>query len=195
LQDRLVQLSGEFGPACPTCEVRVKYSGGLTYAYKPVNWRNDSIQFKIEDLGRQADVGIYVLTAEGPSNTRAFTIPPNLQPDSLQNTATSLAANEHRNTFSYRHDNPYGGKGKDRLNVSSKPAACGQQEKRFHRLELVIAKQRFGDARIAQRPKPNCQHCLPVAVEWYHEPTGEIEYRLRLQYRIVEGICSDRIRH
>jgi hypothetical protein len=194
VQGRLVQLSGSFGPACPACEVRVVYSDGLTYAYKPLHWHNDRIQFTIEDLGAQANVRVYVMSKDGLGNSRPFTIQPDLEPDRLHGETTGPGPGGGTNDFSKRHDDPYGGSGKDQFNVSSKPAACGKQEKRFHRAELVINKQRFGDARIIQQPTMGCQNCLPIKVEWYHEPTGLIEYQVHVQKRIIDGICPERIR-
>ncbi len=194
VQGRLVQLSGSFGLACPVCEVRVVYSDGLTYAYKPLHWQNDRIQFTIEDLGAQANVRVYVMSKDGPGNSLPFTIQPDLEPDQLQSEIERTRTDDGSKVFSKRHDDPYGGSGNDQFNINSKSAACGKQEKRFHQAELVISNQRFGDARIIQQPTMGCQNCLPIKVEWYHEPTGLIEYQLHVQTRIIDGICPERIR-
>ncbi len=194
VRGRLVQLSGSFGPACPACEVRVVYSNGLTYAYKPLHWHNHRIQFTIEDLGAQANVRVYVMSKDGPGNSLPFTIQPDLEPDRLHGETNQSGPGDGTKVFSKRHADPFGGSGKDQFNVSSKLAACGKQEKRFHRAELVINNQRFGKARIIQQPTMGCKNCQPIKVEWYHEPTGFIEYQLLVQKRIIDGICPDRIR-
>ncbi len=195
LGNNQVELSGDFGAACQRCGILVDYDRGLTYAYQPKHWQAQKLVFRIQDIGRSLKVDIRVKTADGETSSKPLTIKPQLQPRRLQRKAIPLSSIDNKNSFMREHKDPFGGKGKDRFIMDTPPAVCQHKGELFHAVELVPGKKRFGDARIIRQPDAGCQKCKPVEVEWYHEPTGSIEYQLHIQMRIVDGICSDRIRH
>ena len=192
LANNHVELNGDFGADCEKCEILADYGGGLVYAYRPESWQKHRLEFQLLDLGRSLKVTVRVMTSMGLTVPQAAKINARFLPAKLELKAEMAADN--KSLFEKAHTDPFGGKGIDRFNIPSSKPACNRQGAQFHDMALFLQKKRFGDARITARPRIGCTDCSPIEVEWYHEPTGFIDYQLAVQYRIVSGICRERIK-
>lgn len=83
-----------------------------------------------------------------------------------------------------------GGKGEESLDVSV-GAPCGEPAWLFHRAELVVRRNRFGDVQFVALPSPGCRECAPVALRWFHEPTGYLAFEVNIHRRWEIVSCSD----
>ncbi len=188
-QNQQLELHGQFGRDCKQCEIIVDYGKGLLYAYKPTQWHEKKLTFSIKDLGKSLKVRLFVRTAQGDSNAKTYLIKPRLKPARLSGSPATRTRHNSRSVFLASHNDPFGGKGVDQFNVSTKPAGCNETSDLFHQAKIIIGKKRFGDARIEQQPPSGCTNCKPIKVRWYHEPTGRVEYQLLVQHRQVIGMC------
>jgi len=183
-------LHGQFGPDCKHCEIIVDYGKGLLYAYRPVHWNEKKLRFTIKDLGTSLDVNVFVRTAQGDSNAKPYRIKPRLKPTRLPDKPALHKAGSSPFIVYASHSDSFGGKGVDAFDVSTRAPACNKTADIFHRAKLIIEKQRFGDARVEQKPPSGCTKCPAITVRWYHEPTGRIDFQLHIQRRQIQGVCS-----
>jgi hypothetical protein len=84
---------------------------------------------------------------------------------------------------------PVGDKGEDRFALPVVPPSCEAPGLAFDWAEIVFLRRRFGEAQIVATPEPGCIRCSPIVVRRYHEPTGELGYRLRVHRRPVPAAC------
>ena len=77
--------------------------------------------------------------------------------------------------YSHESGRSVGDRGEVHLDVSISELACGEHW-RFHSAELVIRRNRFGDAQFIALPARGCIECADIVVRWMHEPTGHIEF-------------------
>lgn len=87
------------------------------------------------------------------------------------------------------HNLNVGDKGQESFNLSVQRPACGQQALVFHRARLVYKRQRFGAAKITRSPPSGCFDCPPLIVDWYHEPTGYVDFQVHIYRKMVQGYC------
>lgn len=194
LKQHQVELSGQFGKDCKNCEIIVDYGKGFLYAYRPVRWHEKNLVFNIKDLGKSLKVRTFVRTGSGDTGSKVYSIKPVLRPARIpDNTQTRTRKNKNY-IFQTKHNDPFGGKGLDKFDLSTKNPNCGTSVEVFHQARIIIEKKRFGDARIEYKPDSGCKRCQPVKVRWYHEPTGLISYQLHVQRRRIEGLCPGQIR-
>ncbi|MEW6272487.1 MAG: hypothetical protein AB1689_24685 [Thermodesulfobacteriota bacterium] len=83
-----------------------------------------------------------------------------------------------------------GDKGEDRFELPEHRPSCTSPGLAFEFAEIVYVRRRFGDAQIVATPAPGCVRCGPIVVRRYHEPTGELRYRLRVHRRTVPPACD-----
>lgn len=81
-----------------------------------------------------------------------------------------------------------GSKGEEVLDVSVE-ADCGEAAWVFHRAELVVSRNRFGDVQFVGLPAPGCVRCAPVALRWFHEPTGYLSFQVDVYRRLEIVSC------
>lgn len=81
-----------------------------------------------------------------------------------------------------------GNKGEEHLDVSVQ-APCGESALLFDHAELVVRRNRFGDAQFVGLPQPGCVHCAPVSVRWFHEPTGYLSFEIHVYRRMEVVLC------
>ncbi|PCJ50567.1 MAG: hypothetical protein COA74_01965 [Gammaproteobacteria bacterium] len=186
LADAKIELLGKFGENCAGCEIRVSYSPHFIYAYKPELWTPNRLVFKLKDFGLSTRVSISVKTATGISAP--------IRHDIKLKFENNSSKNDGLNRISKAHKDPFGGKGIDRFDVSSQKPFCNKQQAVFHSAKLLIKSNRFGDARIEHRPTQGCTSCSKLSIRWFHEPTGKIEYQIKIQKRLIDGICSTKER-
>jgi len=74
------------------------------------------------------------------------------------------------------------------------PPSCDVPGLAFDSAEIVYLSRRFGEAQIVATPEAGCVRCGPIIVRRYHEPTGELHYRLRVHRHPVAGGCAGRER-
>lgn len=91
--------------------------------------------------------------------------------------------------FEKTHSLNVGDKGEDRFDISTKMPACGATALVFDYAQIVYKRQRFGEAKIINRPPAGCLRCPPLVVRWYHEPTGHLDYQVHVYRRRIEGNC------
>jgi hypothetical protein len=84
-----------------------------------------------------------------------------------------------------------GDKGEDRFHLPERRPSCTAPGLAFDSAEIVYLRRRFGEAQIVATPAPGCIRCGPIVVRRYHEPTGELRYRLRVHRRTVPPACDD----
>ena len=83
-----------------------------------------------------------------------------------------------------------GAKGEDVLDVSVSDSCPGPVQA-FDHAELIIDRNRFGDALFVQIPESGCIRCRPLKIRWYHEPTGYLSFRVRVWRRSQPAACED----
>ncbi|MFK7975506.1 MAG: hypothetical protein AB8C02_05185 [Halioglobus sp.] len=88
------------------------------------------------------------------------------------------------------HSLNIGDKGKEAFNLSVVKPACGQEALVFHSARLVYKRKRFGEARIVRSPPSGCFNCPPLEIDWYHEPTGYVDFQVHIYRKRVSGQCS-----
>jgi hypothetical protein len=92
--------------------------------------------------------------------------------------------------FSLESTISVGGKGEESLDVSV-AAGCDEPAWLFHRAELVVRRNRFGDVQFVGLPSPGCVQCAPVQLRWFHEPTGYLSFEVNVHRRLEIVPCSD----
>lgn len=92
--------------------------------------------------------------------------------------------------FTVESTRSVGNKGEELLDVSV-AAECGQPALLFERAELVVQRNRFGDVQFVGLPKPGCVQCEPVALRWFHEPTGYLSFHVNVYRRREVVPCLD----
>lgn len=83
----------------------------------------------------------------------------------------------------------YGARGQEQLDVSVNPA-CGKRQWVFDHAELLVGNVRYGGAFIRSAPAGGCARCSPLVVDWYHEPTGQLSFRINVFRRQVFVPCA-----
>lgn len=194
LKGQAVEITGRFGKPCNTCEIIVDYGKGFLYAYQPVRWHEKKLVFNIKDLGKSLKVRVFVRTGSGDTGSKVYSIKPVLKPVRFPDKTQARTRKNKHYIFQARHNDPFGGKGLDQFDLSTKNPQCEATEEVFHQARIIIDKKRFGDARIEAKPTHGCLRCQPVKVRWYHEPTGLISYQLHVQRRRIEGLCAGQVR-
>lgn len=92
--------------------------------------------------------------------------------------------------FEETHALSVGDKGEDRFDISTRAPACGATALVFDHAKIVYKRQRFGEAKIVNRPPVGCLRCPPLLVRWYHEPTGHLDYQVHVYRRRIKGDCA-----
>ena len=176
-----VTLQGKgFGLPCQVCEVWVRYSQTLLYAVPIDSWQPSRIEVELPDLNQDnTQIQIQVKRDQTSSVWKPFKL----------RRHTALRLHQQR-----AHSLNIGEKGKDSFAINDIHAQCGKTVQAYDHTELVIQKKRFATAQIAASPRPGCEHCTPVVVRWYNEPTGHLSYEIKVFGRLVQGICKDRLR-
>ena len=93
--------------------------------------------------------------------------------------------------FERHYDLAVGDQGEDRFALPHVPPSCDGPGLAFDSAEIVYLRRRFGEAQVVATPEPGCVRCGPIVVRRYHEPTGELRYRLRVHRRVVTAGCAD----
>lgn len=179
-------LHGSFGDKCHQCNVIVNYGGKFKYRYKASAWSDNQITFKLLDLGKAVNLKISVKTKKGITNA----LPYRIRKEIITGKQTKP---DNFYTYNFTHNDKFGGKGSESVNPSTTQAQCNQSSFIFDHAKLKFKKQRFGNARILTMPKPGCVKCSPIKIQWYHEPTGVLDYSVIIQRRKVYGICKNNI--
>ena len=81
-----------------------------------------------------------------------------------------------------------GDKGEELINVSVE-RRCDRPLWVFDHAELVVRDRRFGDAQFVAIPEAGCVDCPPLRVRWYHEPTGYLDFEVRVFRRESRAEC------
>jgi hypothetical protein len=92
--------------------------------------------------------------------------------------------------FERHYDLSVGDQGEDRFDLPYVPPSCDTAGWAFDSAEIVYLRRRFGEAQVVATPAPGCVRCGPIVVRRYHEPTGELHYRLRVRRRAVSAGCA-----
>jgi len=161
-------------------EVIASYGDGFLYALKPVFWSARAIAVVVPDLGKSLTPGLQVKTAAGLSRVRRLNLMPHLLVEQSP---------------VYEHHLKEGEKGEDLFPLQFSAPACGQTGTLFSQARVDVSKRRFADAQLIATSEPYCRVCKPLKVRWYNEPTGFIQYHIKIKRRVIEGICSDRKRN
>ena len=82
-----------------------------------------------------------------------------------------------------------GAKGEELLDVSVE-VRCGEVAWLFDHAEVVAQRNRFGDVQIVEMPKAGCEDCQPLKVRWYHEPTGYLDFSIRIWRQPKRLVCD-----
>jgi hypothetical protein len=82
-----------------------------------------------------------------------------------------------------------GSRGEETIDVSV-AAACGEPVWVFHRAELFVKRNRFGDVQFVGLPMPGCVTCEPVRLRWFHEPTGFLSFEVHVYRRLELIACT-----
>lgn len=194
IADNRIELHGDFGKDCKRCEIVVDYGKGFKYAYRPERWRVDKLVFTAKDLGRATRVKITVTTSSDKTRALAYRLKLKLSPSRMPSRAVATSKIDNKFIYAENHQDGFGGKGLDEFNYAQPSSSCGKKSEVFHKAGIVIVKKRFGDARIEKQAVSGCKNCGPIKVRWYHEPTGQINYQLHIQRRIIEVECQKVIR-
>ena len=183
-------LGSGFGKACGKCEVIIDYGKGQRYAAKILGWSSTSIKLIVPNVGLGDRVKLQVKTPRGESSAISYKINPMILPKKNVNHSVKSNTLKGLEVHSFSYDAKLGGKGKDKINVSVNRPKCGEEVWVFDRGNIVFKSKRFGDAKIQSSPKRGCIKCSPLAVKWYHEPTGRIDYQVHIYKRKIVGLCS-----
>ncbi len=188
------ELTGLFGSDCARCEVIADYGGKFQYAYRPKHWQANRIELQIDDINRELDVELRVVTAQGTTKPHRVRLTRKITPaiELQQPVPTGKLDTVHY--FERSHQLALGNKGEDSFDVSVAPPNCGQQAQVFEQARIVYGQQRFAQAQVVQSPVAGCVHCSPLKVRWYNEPTGKLTYQLHIYRRHVSGICPAQVR-
>ena len=178
--DGVVQLVGTgFGAACPRCELIASYERGLRVALPAVKWQPGRIRARVPDLNQGTRVELVVRAQDGETAPVRVELP---------------VVRSHTIVLERRSELKVGNRGDARIDVSQPVPGCGAAGRVFDGAEIVLRRQRYGEARITASPARGCTRCAPLEVRWLHEPTGYVDFALRVQWRQVEGICENRRR-
>lgn len=187
-------LLGEFGAQCERCEVIVEYADGLHYAAEIEQWAVERILARVPDLNRAPEVRLRVRSAGGLSAALPTllirTIVPNADVDAPGPSSPARPPPLVERTSNLA----VGDKGVDVIDLSTPAPGCGRAAALFDHAQIVYADRRFGEAQIVALPPSGCSKCPPLRIRWYHEPTGRLSYQVHIYKRIVEGVCTERIR-
>jgi hypothetical protein len=181
-----------FGETCMECEVIADYNT-IRYSLVTEYWSDNRIAVKIPDFNLATQVRLQVKTANGNSNKKFVKIKPRLIPPKEMSSPIQSAPPNYL-ILSKSSNLKVGAKGTERVNVSSSAPSCGTEALLFDHAKILFSKRRFGDAQFTSLPKPGCTRCSPVIVKWYHEPTGHLDFQVLIYRRIIDGICSNRLR-
>ena len=140
------------------------------------------------------NIKIQVKRPDGISNTIQGKLVPAMKPSTPVRRPQAGNQIDRFTIYRQQHDDRFGGKGEDTFNVSITLPVCNKESGIYQRAELVFEKRRFGDAQIISQPRPGCTRCQPLKVQWYHEPTGNVDYQLVVYRRVIKGVCSNRVR-
>lgn len=181
-----VTLVGQyFGKKCGACEVIADYNG-FRYSLPIKKWDATEIVSIVPDLGKGEDVNLVVVSSKGRSNVSKIKIKPVLVNSNQKKNAKMLSRS---------YDLSIGGKGVDKFDVNQPISKCGVEGLAFASAKVLLGKRtRFGDARIISTPRPGCQKCLPVKIGYYWEPTGKLQYRVKVNFKKIVGVCPERVR-
>jgi len=177
----VIKLTGSgFGPASATSEVVADYGHGFFYALEHAAWSNSSISVRIPDLGKSLKIRIHIVAGGQSSNAVSVTMKPEI-------TAVLYAKSKI-------HRLKVGDKGEDVFRVENASAQCGRAGELFDHAEIVFNQKRFSEAQFVALPAKGCSRCGKIRVRWYNEPTGLLQYRLKVFKRRIEGVCRQRVR-
>lgn len=82
-----------------------------------------------------------------------------------------------------------GNKGEESLDVSVL-TECGVKAWVFNHAEIVVHRNRYGQAQFTGLPQKGCRKCAPISVRWFHEPTGYLEFDVNVYRRQVRVDCD-----
>lgn len=88
------------------------------------------------------------------------------------------------------HNLELGDKGNEAFDLSVARPQCGEEALVFHSAKLIYKRKRFGEARIVRTPPSGCFNCTPLVVDWYHEPTGYVDFQVHIYRKRVSGQCT-----
>lgn len=186
-----VELSGRgFAKPCAKCEVIIDYGRGQRYAAKFTKWSDQKIMASIPDIGLGLKVKIHVKTPKAESNKVGFSIKKLSRPAEKINRFINNKGIDGLALHNYKYSEKMGGRGEDKINVSSLLPKCGKTGYVFDQAAVVYKQQRFGKVNISKNPKSGCIKCPPLRVQWFHEPTGQLEYQVQVYSREIVGACS-----
>jgi len=177
----LIKLAGSgFGAALEKSEVVAGYEGGFFYALEHTAWSNSSISVSVPDMGKRLKVKLYVVAGGQSSKPVSVTIKPEI---------TGVLHGEIK-----KHQLSVGDKGEDLFKITNRPATCRNSGELFDHAKISVVRKRFAEAQFVALPAKGCSRCSKIKVRWYNEPTGRLQYRLKIFKRQIEGICQQRVR-
>jgi hypothetical protein len=95
------------------------------------------------------------------------------------------------NSALFTHDDSSGGKSVDKIILKAPDVATGSCAV-FVDADIVVIKQRFGEARILSQPAAGCNpdkgQCA-VTVSWRHAPVGRLYYRIKADWEVKSSGC------
>ncbi len=178
----VIKLSGSgFGSGSATSEVVADYGHGFFYALEHSAWGNSSISVRVPDLGKQLNVKLHVVAGGQSSKPVSVMIKPEI---------TAVLHSESK-----KHQLKVGDKGEDVFKITNRPATCRSSGELFDHAEISVVRKRFAEAQFVALPAKGCNRCGKIKVRWYNEPTGRLQYRVKIFSRQFEGICQQRVRH
>lgn len=176
-----ISLTGSgFGAASAASEVVADYGHGFFYTLKYSDWNDRTIRLRIPDLGKSLTPQLRVVKGRQYSNSVRVTIRPDIR---------SGGHGESR-----AHQLGIGDKGEDIFKVINHPPTCGNVGQRFDHAEIIYDKKRFAEAQFVALPARGCSRCGAIKVHWYNEPTGSLQYRMKIFRRQIEGVCRQMVR-
>jgi hypothetical protein len=170
--------------------VWVTFSDGLRYAVPVDRWSPTEILARVPDLNHGRALRLAVRTPQSMSNPWPLEWQSQvLAPEELRRIDPTSAV-----LFEHASDLKVGNQGDVQHAVGVPTPVCGRRVWIFDHAELRHLRQRFGEAQIVSQPRRPCVECEPIRVRWYHEPTGNVHFQVRIFRRAVEGVCTDRVR-
>lgn len=115
-----------------------------------------------------------------------------LVPQKIYRTAVTKSTAPGLLFYESTHDLDIGDKGSEAFDLSVARPRCGQEALVFHTAKLVYKRKRFGEARIVRSPPSGCFNCSPLVVDWYHEPTGFVDFQVHIYRKRVVGQCGQK---
>ncbi len=191
--DAMIQGSG-FGSRCSRCEVIADFGRGFKYAYPVVSWSDTRVVTAIADINKGQQTRITLHTADGDSNAVRYNIPKQSVPAKKIRRPVTPGSRGDLLVFERKYKLSVGDKGEDAFDVSTQTPGCGKTGLVYDSANIVYGSTRFGEAQIVATPKPGCTRCQPLKVRRYHEPTGKLHFQVHVYRRLIEGICSNRVR-